>query len=98
MKPFQLFPAAAPLKFMSIGLLREIINTKRGNRFLLIITGLFSKRALSVSLETITAKIVEKSFVPQWVLSYAPPLLFLSDNGRQFTSRFFQHVCRILDV
>lgn len=92
----QLLPAAAPMEFLAIDLLGELIQTKRGNRFLLVITDRFSKLALTVPLKSITAQSVAKVFFTQLVLAYGPPQCSLSDNGRQFTSRFFQHVCRIL--
>lgn len=38
-----LFPAKAPLEFFSIDLLRELITTSQGNRFLLVFTDGFLK-------------------------------------------------------
>jgi len=36
--------------------------------------------------------------VNEWVFTYGPPAELIADNGRQFTSRFFQDVCKILTI
>ena len=97
-KPMRLFPSSAPLEFLAIDLLGELIRTPRGNRFLLVITDRFSKLVRTVPLSSISAESVAKAFVTHWVLIYGPPIWLLSDNGKQFTARFFQNVCRILGV
>ena len=97
-KELRLFPASSPLEFVAIDLLGELIKTPRGNRFLLVISDRFSKLVRTVPMKTITAEAVAKAFVTHWVMAYGPPVWLLSDNGKQFTSRFFQHVCRILGV
>ena len=97
-KEMKLFPATAPLEFVTIDTLGELIRTPRGNRFLLVITDRFSKIVRTVPLKSISAESVAKAFVTHWVMVYGPPLWLLSDNGKQFTARFFQHVCRILGI
>lgn len=93
-----LFPPKAPLEFISIDILGELIKTKRNNRYLLVITDRFSKLVRTVRLKKITAAAVAIAFVNHWVFVYGPPVHLLSDNGSQFTSKFFQNVCRILGV
>ena len=97
-KHMHLFPAEAPLKFVTIDLLGELITTSQRNRFLLVIKERFSKLVRTVPLKRITAVVIARDFVRHWVLVYGPPALLLSDNARQFTARFFQDVCRILGI
>ena len=97
-KNLSLFPARAPLEFIAIDILGELIKTARGNRFLLVITDRFSKLVRTVPLKRITARAVAQAFVTHWVFSYGPSVILLSDNGPQFTAKFFQDVCRILDI
>ena len=97
-KKLQLFPPCAPLEFVSIDILGELIRTKRGHRFLLVITDRFSKLVRTVPLKRITAADIAKAFVTHWVFIYGPPVKVLSDNGKQFTSKFFQNVCRIMGI
>ena len=56
----------------------------------------FTKLVRTVPLKNIRAKDVAKAFVTNWVMAYGPPKRVLSDNGKQFTSRLFQHTCRLL--
>ena len=49
-------------------------------------------------LRSITADAVAKAFCEAWVFKFGPPALLLSDNGGQFTSKFFQNVGKILGV
>lgn len=97
-KPLKLFPAKAPLEYVSIDILGELIRSKRGNRYLLVITDRFSKLVKTVPLKRITAPVIARAFIHHWVYYYGPPDNLLSDNGKQFVARFFQDVCRILGV
>ena len=91
-KNMHLFPAKAPLEFVSIDLLGERITTSQGNRFLLVITDRFPKLVRTVPLKRITAAVIAHEFVRHWVLVYGPPALLLSDTGGQFTACFFKDV------
>ncbi|CDF33203.1 unnamed protein product [Chondrus crispus] len=97
-KRLKLFPATAPLKLLSIDLLGELIRTPRGIRWLLVITDRFSRLVRTVPLKRITAAEIAKAFVHHWVFVYGPPVTVLADNGKQFVSRLFQEICRILGI
>ena len=94
----KLFPAQAPLESVAIDIFGELMKTKRGNKYLLVITDRFSKLTKTVPLSGVSASDVAKAFVYEWALVYGPPKELLSDNGTCFTARFFQDVCRILNV
>ena len=94
----KLFPVEAPLEFVAIDILGELLRTARGNRFLLVISDRFSKPVRTVPLKRITAFEAAKEFVHHWVLVYGPPLLLLADNGMQFISKLFQEICSLLGV
>ena len=97
-KRLKLFPATAPLELLSIDLLGQLIRTPRGNRWLLVITDCFSKLVRTVALKRITAAEIAKAFVHHWVFVYGTPVSVLADNGKQFVSRLFQEICRILGI
>jgi hypothetical protein len=42
---------------------------------------------------TVTALSVARAFVDQWVYVYGPLVCLLTDNGPQFTAKFFQAAC-----
>ena len=50
----------------------------------------------TVPLKNVTAATVATAFCEHWVFHYRAPVRLLSDNGGQFTSKFFQDVCAIL--
>ena len=94
----QLFPATRPLESVAIDILGPLPKAKSGCRFLLVVTDRFTKLAQVAPLKRITALNVARAFCEIWVFKYGPPKTLLSDNGRQFTSKFFQAVCRSLGV
>ena len=69
-----------------------------GHIYLLVITDRFSKLTRVVPLKSITAYQVAKAFVTHWVVCYGAPAHLLSDNGSQFTSKLFLHVCSELKI
>ena len=92
----KLFPAKAPLESVAMDILGQLIRTARGNRFLLVIVDRFSKLVRTVPLKRITAYSIAHAFVHYWIFVYGIPLELITDNGGQFTSRFFSDICRIL--
>ena len=93
-----LFPANAPLESVCIDILGELARTPRGYRYILVITDRFTKLVRTVPLKGVSAAEVARQFVTHWVFAYGPPTDLIDDDGRQFTSRFFQDVCRILSI
>ena len=91
--PLALFPATEPLRDLSIDILGPLTRTKRHFRFVLVITDRFTKLTQAVPLRKINALNVAIAFVEHWVFKYGPPRTLISDNGRQFASKFFLRVC-----
>jgi transposase InsO family protein len=94
----QLFPANGPMESVAMDILGPLPRTKHGNRFLLVIADRFTKVTITVPLRTVTALAVAKAFCDRWVYVYGPPISLLTDNGPQFTAKFFQAVCAELGV
>lgn len=89
------FPALTPLKLVAISISGKLITTSQDNKYLLDISNQFSKLVHTVPLRSITAECMVKVLVTNWIMAYVPLQRILSDNGKPFTSRFFQHVCNI---
>ena len=49
-------------------------------------------------MKSISAFKVALEFCQHWVFSYGAPVSLLSDNGGQFVSKFFQAVCKALNI
>ena len=52
----------------------------------------------TVPLRVITALSAARAFLDHWVYAYGAPISLLTDNGPQFTAKFFQAVCAELGV
>ncbi len=93
-----LFPPKGPLESVSIDIFGELHRTARGNQYLLMVTDRFSKLTKSIPLKGVSAAEVATAFVNEWVFNFGPPTSLLADNGKCFTSRFFQSICKILNI
>ena len=84
--PLTLFPATEPLTELSVDIFGPIPASKKGNRFILVITDRFAKLTKCVALRRITAISVASAIIDAWVSAYGPPDRILSDQGPQFMS------------
>ena len=94
----KLFPATRPMESVGIDILGPLPKSKRGKRFLLVISDRFTKLTTMVALRNINAYSVAFAFCEAWIFKYGPPRRVLSDNGKQFTSRFFQSIFKLLGL
>ena len=97
-RPLKLFPAKYPLESVAIDILGPLHRATTGHLYLLVITDRFSKLIRVVPLKSITAFQVAKAFVTHCIVCYGAPASLLSDNGSQFTSKLFLHICSELKV
>jgi len=86
------------MDFVGIDLLGPLRKSSKGNEYLLVITDRFSKFTKTVPLRDIRARTVAKAFCDHWVFNFGPPRYVLSDNGKQFASKFFLSVCSTLRI
>ena len=93
--PLRLFPARSPIEALPIDILGSLTKTKKGYRFLLVLTDRFTKLTQVIPLRRIDAYTAAVAFAEHYILKYGPPKTLISDNGKQFASKFFQAVCSI---
>jgi len=96
--PLTLFPATEPLTELSADIFGPIPASKKGNRFILVITDRFAKLTKCVTLWRITAMSVASAIIDAWVSAYGPPDRILPDQGPQFMSNFFIAVIKFLGI
>jgi len=94
--PLTLFQATEPLTELSVDIFGPIPASKKGNRFILVITDRFAKLTRCAALRQITAMSVASAIIDAWVSAYGPPDRILSDQGPQFMSNFFSAVMKML--
>ena len=67
-----------------------------GHKHILVISDRFSKLTVTVPLKEVNEKTVVQAFLNHWAFVYGPRRLLLADNGKQFASKFFREVCRVI--
>jgi hypothetical protein len=93
-----LFPAQEPLEYLAIDILGSLPKTPRGNQFILVVCDRSTKLVRTIPLRKITSLAVAQPFCYPWVFVYGMPRPLSSDNGSQFSSKFFQACCIELDI
>jgi len=96
--PLTLFPATEPLTELSVDIFEPIPASKKGNRFIFVITDRFAKLTKCVASWRITATSVASAIINAWVSAYGPPDRILSDQGPQSMSNFFIAVMKVLGI
>ena len=94
----KLFPATSPLESIGIDILGPLPKSKKGRKYLLVITDRFIKLTQIVALRSFTAYAIAVAFCEASVSKYGVPRTLLSDNDPQFSARFFRSVCEELGV
>lgn len=88
----------SPLESVAIDILGPLPKSKRGRKYLLVVMGRITKLTQVVTLRTVTANTVAVAFCEAWIFKYGVPKMLLSDNGPQFSARFFQSICVLIGV
>jgi hypothetical protein len=69
-------------------------RTPAGNRFLLVVTDVFSKWVEAFPMRRATAKATVRALENEVFCRWGYPSAIISDNGTQFTSEEFRRACR----
>jgi len=96
--PLTLSPATEPLTELSVDIFGPILASKKGNRFILVVTDRFAKLFKCVALWRVTGMSVASAIIDAWVSADGPPDRILSDQGPQFMSIFFIAVMKMLGI
>ena len=70
--------------------------TNKGNRYILVIADYFTKWTEAYALPNHTAVTVAETLITEFVCRWGMPLAIHSDQGREFESRLFKEMCRLL--
>ena len=97
-RELRLFPATEPLSFVALDLLGPLPKSKSGHEHVLVITDRFTKFTRAIPLKSTTSQTVTDAFLQYWAYAYGVPDRLLSDNGPQFTARYFQHALASLGI
>ena len=81
-----------------IDILGHLIETPRGNQYLLVVVDQFSKWVECYALSDQTVERVARTLVSEFIGRFGGPLELYSDQGRNLESRMFKEVCDLLNI
>ena len=96
--PMRQYNVGYPMERIAIDLSGPYHITKKGNRYLMIVSDYFTKWAHAIPLKTHNATHVAEELVSQLIAIFGVPLQLHSDKGTNFESRVFQEVCRLFGI
>jgi Integrase core domain/Chromo (CHRromatin Organisation MOdifier) domain len=73
-------------------------TSQRGHKYILVISDRFSKLTVAVPMADQTASTVAHVFIDRWVACFGIPMVLLTDNGRNFASKFMAVVTRMFGI
>ena len=97
--PLQYPPVASyPGQMIAIDFVGPLPQTAEGNKYLLVITDMFSKYADAIPCPNQEAETTADALVNKYFCKQGLPDILHSDQGRNFESQVIQHLCRIMNI
>ena len=96
--PMQTETAGKPLQRVSMDILGPLPETKRQNRYILVIGDYFTKWMEALPMSNMEAQTVARLFVNHFVTRFGSPEYLHTDQGRNFESTLVKEVCMILGI
>ena len=91
-------PVNAPMERVAVDIFGPLPLTKANNKYVLVVTDLFTKWTEAIALPNQEADTVSKAFVDNFVSRFGVPLQLHSDRGSNFTSKLFSDMCDLLQI
>jgi transposase InsO family protein len=94
----QVYNVGAPFERIAIDIMGPLPRPDSGNRYILVVMDYFTKWPEAYPLQDQEAETVAESLVTQFVSRYKVPLQLHSDQGSNFESALFGHMCKLLGI
>ncbi len=91
-------PVGGPLDRLATDVLGPLPETKRGNRYILVVTDHFTKWVEIFPIRDQTAPTCAGLILNEVIARFGCPYDIHSDQGRNYESYIFQELCRLLEV
>ena len=92
------YHSGSPLERIHIDILGPLVETPRGNQYVLVVVDQFTKWVECYALPDQTAERVASTLVTEFIGRLGCPLELHSDQGRNFESHLFRNVCKMLQI
>ena len=96
--PMQKFVVGSPMERVTTDIMGPLDKTTSGNKYILVVTDVFTKWTEAYAISNIEARTVAKKIVEEWVCRYGAPRVLHSDQGRQYESSLFREMCKLLGI
>ena len=95
----QTFSVLGPFKTMAADILGPVTLAKKSRaRYILVMSDLFTKYAVTVALQDMTAVSVANAIVEEWIMKFGAPDVIHTDQGTNFNSELMHDICRIFMI
>ena len=94
----QLFHAGYALERVHIDIMGSLVETQKGNKYILVIVDQFTKWMEAFPLKNQLAETVAGVVVREFVARFGCPLEIHTDQGRNFESELFKEMCELLEI
>ena len=96
--PLQNITVSSLMQMVGVDLLGPFPRSHTGNMYLLVAMDYFTKWGEAYPIPNMEAATVANMLTNEMFFRFSPPERIHSDQGRQFESKLFKEVCRILQI
>ena len=92
------YQAGAPMERVHIDFLGPLPKSPRGNEYVLMIVDQFTKWVECIPVPNQSAEETARAAVDGFFARFGTPFQIFSDQGRNFESKLFTELCRVLEI
>jgi transposase InsO family protein len=96
--PLISYQAGTRLERVHLDILGPFIQSRRGNKYVLMVVDQFSKWVACIPLPDQTAATMAQAFYEQFITIFGCPIYIHTDQGRNFDGNYFRALCELLQV
>ena len=96
--PMKTYKVGAPMERIAIDVMGPLPTTDKGNKYILVISDYFTKLTEAYPMPNQEAETVANIIVYEFVSRFGVPRQLHTDQGRNFESKLFQEMCRVLEI
>ena len=95
----QTFSVHGALRTMAADILGPVTLARKSKaRYILVMSDLFTKYAVAVALQDMTAATVANAIIDEWIIKFGAPDVIHTDQGSNFNSELMHDNCRIFMI
>ena len=96
--PMQIVKTGNPMERLATNILGELPETENGNKYILVVSDYFTKWTKAFPMSNMEAATVAKIIMEEVVARFGVPNEIHSDQSRQYESKLFSEMCRLLHI